>query len=124
MQLSSVVLPAPLGPMIPRMSPGSTRKLTFVSAATPPKRLLTPSSSSSAIALDRRLAQGSPQVGEGKAALPAEEVDHAARDEDDGHGEQDAKAYLREDGHLAAASQRLDQPLEHDRPRHRAEERP
>ena len=33
-----VVLPAPLGPMTPRISPGATSKLTWSTATTPPKR--------------------------------------------------------------------------------------
>src|SRR5881296_2654540 len=37
-QLKKVDLPAPLGPMIPRISPAGTRRDTFVSAASPPKR--------------------------------------------------------------------------------------
>src|SRR5207247_8565346 len=37
-QLKKVDLPAPLGPMIPRISPDGTRRDTFVSAASPPKR--------------------------------------------------------------------------------------
>ena len=46
MQLSSVVFPAPLGPMMPRISPFATEKVTPSSAATPPKRLVTLCSSS------------------------------------------------------------------------------
>src|SRR5262245_11965146 len=37
MQLKMLVLPAPLGPMIAKKSPGSTERLTPDSAATPPK---------------------------------------------------------------------------------------
>src|SRR5262245_19144753 len=51
--LTSVVLPAPLGPINPRISPGSTAGETWSSATNPPKRLLTAwvsSSSGSAIA--------------------------------------------------------------------------
>src|SRR5512144_293647 len=46
MTLKSVVLPAPLGPMMPRISPGAARKLTSLTAVRPPKRLVTASSSS------------------------------------------------------------------------------
>ena len=42
MQLNSVVLPAPLGPIRPQMSPRSTSKLTLSSATMPPKRTDTP----------------------------------------------------------------------------------
>jgi len=42
MQLRSVVLPAPLGPMMPRISPSRQLKLMPSRAATPPKRLVTP----------------------------------------------------------------------------------
>src|SRR5580692_8836358 len=43
MQLSSVVLPAPFGPMRPCTAPSATAKLTPDNACTPPKR--TPRSS-------------------------------------------------------------------------------
>src|SRR4029077_5345005 len=46
MTLKSVVLPAPLGPMMPRISPGAARRLTSFTAVRPPKRLVTASSSS------------------------------------------------------------------------------
>ena len=35
--LNSVVLPAPLGPMMPRISPSATEKLTSLTAFRPPK---------------------------------------------------------------------------------------
>ena len=38
-----VVLPAPFGPRQPKMSPGSTAKLTSVSTCRPDRRLDTPS---------------------------------------------------------------------------------
>ena len=50
MTLNSVVLPAPLGPMSPVTAPASTRRDTSVSAATPPKRTLTRSTSSAGAA--------------------------------------------------------------------------
>ena len=37
-RLKNVVLPAPLGPMMDRISPFATRKLTPLTAARPPKR--------------------------------------------------------------------------------------
>ena len=48
MQLNSVVLPAPFGPISPQMAPLATSKLTSSSAVTPPKRIVTPSTASSA----------------------------------------------------------------------------
>src|SRR6478752_6696875 len=47
MTLKQVVLPAPLGPMRPRISPLLMWKLTSLSATTPPKRRVTASTSSS-----------------------------------------------------------------------------
>src|SRR6516165_5472511 len=47
MQLNSVVLPAPFGPISPQMAPQATSKLTFSSAVTPPKRIETPSTARS-----------------------------------------------------------------------------
>src|SRR5262245_29508636 len=38
-RLTSVVLPAPLGPIRPRISPGATEKSTALVATSPPKRL-------------------------------------------------------------------------------------
>src|SRR6266446_807650 len=48
--LSAVVLPAPLGPMIPRMRPSSTRKSTPSSAMVVPKTLRRPRASMDAMA--------------------------------------------------------------------------
>src|ERR1700688_365055 len=47
--LSAVVLPAPLGPMSPRMRPSSTRKLTPSSATVVPKTLRRPRASMTGI---------------------------------------------------------------------------
>ena len=47
-QLNAVVLPAPFGPIIERISPRSRLKLTSETASSPPNRLVTWSSSSSA----------------------------------------------------------------------------
>src|SRR5262249_52782038 len=49
--LSAVVLPAPLGPMSPRMRPSSTRKSTPSSAMVAPKALRRPRASITAMAL-------------------------------------------------------------------------
>src|SRR2546425_7541400 len=46
MTLKSVVLPAPLGPMIPSRSPRPTSSVTARTAVSPPKRLVTDSSAS------------------------------------------------------------------------------
>src|ERR1700680_744655 len=50
MALSAVVLPAPLGPMSPRMRPSSTRKLRPSSAMVVPKALRRPRASMHAMA--------------------------------------------------------------------------
>ena len=50
MALSAVVLPAPLGPMSPRMRPSSTRKSTPSSAMVLPKDLRRPRASMHAMA--------------------------------------------------------------------------
>src|ERR1700722_12438636 len=42
MQLKSVVLPAPLGPIKPQIAPRATSKETSSSAVTPPNRIVTP----------------------------------------------------------------------------------
>ncbi len=49
MQLNSVVLPAPLGPISPQMSPRPTSKLTLSSATMPPNRTDTPRTLSNAL---------------------------------------------------------------------------
>ena len=48
MQLKTVVLPAPLGPIIENISPFSTEKETLSSAKIPPKRIESSSTFSSA----------------------------------------------------------------------------
>src|SRR5438309_262433 len=50
MQLNSVVLPAPLGPMMPTISHSPACSVTFCNALTPPKWMLTSSTSSTDIA--------------------------------------------------------------------------
>src|SRR5258705_9574577 len=47
--LSSVVLPDPLGPMMPTISPGTTRKETSATAMRPAKRLPRPRTSSATL---------------------------------------------------------------------------
>src|SRR5215813_2210506 len=42
-QLKNVLLPAPFGPMIARISPRGTAKLTLLSAVSPPNRTVSPS---------------------------------------------------------------------------------
>src|SRR5690349_901200 len=60
MTLKHVVLPAPFGPISPRISPFLMSKLTWSRAVRPPKRIVTSSTSSSACVSDmaalRRLA--------------------------------------------------------------------
>ena len=47
-QLKNVLLPAPFGPMMARISPRWTSKLTLLSAVSPPKRMVSPSVRSTA----------------------------------------------------------------------------
>ena len=54
-QLKNVDLPAPLGPMMARISPRGTATFTLLSAVRPPKRTLRPSV--------RRMGRGAPAVG-------------------------------------------------------------
>src|SRR5437867_6184185 len=75
MTLKRVVLPAPLGPMMPTISPGAARSETSRTAVRPPKRLVTASSSSIAA--------------RGADAL-AEPSDQALRDEANHHDEEAA----------------------------------
>src|SRR5215471_14319966 len=56
-RLTRVVLPEPLGPMSPRISPSWRSKLTSDTAASPPNRLVTPRASTRAIGLHPVLAQ-------------------------------------------------------------------
>src|ERR1700750_3422160 len=50
-RLNSVVLPAPLGPMISRRSPGMTESETSLVAGKPPKRLLRCATSSAGVVI-------------------------------------------------------------------------
>src|SRR5581483_2696467 len=47
MRLRSVVLPEPFGPKMPRISPSAIENETSLTAVRPPKRLVSPSTSSS-----------------------------------------------------------------------------
>src|SRR5262245_61115280 len=60
MTLNSVVLPAPLGPMIPRSSPALTSIVTSRTAVSPPNRLVTPCSLSIAVSGSLRYSSGHP----------------------------------------------------------------
>jgi len=51
MRLKTVVLPAPFGPMSPTISPGRTSKVRSETAVRPPKDLVRPETSRSAIQL-------------------------------------------------------------------------
>src|SRR5512139_3291397 len=66
MQLKSVVLPAPFGPIRPTMRPASTSKETLSSATMPPKRTPTPSTRNNA------------PVDTGSIAPPPKESSHGA----------------------------------------------
>src|SRR5690348_95389 len=99
MQLSNVVLPAPLGPMTPRISPLATVALTPLTAATPPKRFVTPfSSRRAAVSIsDRRFAKRSFEVREAQPTAAAEEIDDPPRSEDHDEYQEEAEDDLRED---------------------------
>src|SRR6186997_261300 len=96
-RLKSVVLPAPLGPISARRSPGATVRLTPSTARRPPKCLATPSSrrTSSAIALFARPA--------------AQGAHHAARREQD-----DADVHRAEDEQPALGVKAHEVLEEHD----------
>ena len=65
-QLKNVLLPAPFGPMMARISPGITSKLTPLSAVRPPKRTVRSSVRSAAAgALPRSTAGGEGEWTEG-----------------------------------------------------------
>src|SRR3954453_18952065 len=55
MTLNAVVLPAPFGPMSPKIWPGSIEKLTWSRATRPPKRMVSSSSTRSGSAMFPRL---------------------------------------------------------------------
>ena len=55
MQLKSVVLPAPFGPIRPQIAPRGTSKETSSSAVTPPNRIVSPWTASRAERLEVRI---------------------------------------------------------------------
>ena len=77
MQLSRLVLPAPLGPMMAWMSPWATLKLTPSSARTPPNRRVMSVISSWSSPAERAAVQVVP-VGPGHTDLPPRESRPAA----------------------------------------------
>src|SRR5687768_13819498 len=96
MQLNSVVLPAPFGPMSPTISHSLTRRDTSERAWTPPKRIEMPVASSTTrfplLAPGRSSRPSVPPELERFAAQPLGEgtdlLPHAARVEDQGSQEQ------------------------------------
>src|SRR3990172_9153241 len=76
--LKRVLLPAPLGPMIAAISPGSTRRLTPTRAWKPPKALATPETSSTG--RSRRPARGSPSQKDPRQT-PGEHVDQREKND-------------------------------------------
>ena len=74
--MKQVVLPEPLGPMSPRISPGFTSKETLLSAVKPPKRLIRPLTPSTegrrpgAAAVRRYRAANGDEAGSGRIGLP------------------------------------------------------
>src|SRR4051812_6875269 len=63
MTLKQVVLPAPLGPMSPRISPSLMWKLTSSRAVRPPKRSVSASTSSSFSVIAHASRDGEPRRG-------------------------------------------------------------
>src|SRR5438477_11630193 len=103
MQLKSVVLPAPLGPMRPTISPGSMASEISLLASRPPKRFVTASTlSSGAMGSGRRRRRG--RAAPAKPAPPRqrqqaggpergdEDDDEAVDDEVDAAARQRARA--------------------------------
>ena len=63
-QLKKVLLPAPFGPMIARISPRLTSKFTLLSAVRPPKRIVSPSvRSTEAVSPPRPVSAGADATG-------------------------------------------------------------
>src|SRR5215468_8658550 len=62
MRLKQVVLPAPLGPIRPTISPSGTLKLTCSTALRPLNRFDTPTTSSNAATLTLRRSIGRPAI--------------------------------------------------------------
>src|SRR6266545_2197538 len=105
---NSVVLPAPLGPMRPRISPSSSRKSTLSTARRPPKCLLTDSPTRMAVTWSRF-----PPVAE-PAAGPQHQAGQAERLEENDQHQQDAVQAQVELG--IAGEQELLDDHEDDRP--------
>ena len=57
-QLKNVLLPAPFGPMMARISPRRISRLTLLSAVSPPKRMVRPSVRSTGAVSPPRLSAG------------------------------------------------------------------
>src|SRR5688572_4125316 len=99
MQLNSVVLPAPFGPMIPTISHRSARRDTSERACTPPKRIDTCEVSRTVSAagsrsdiVDRHLLVGRdpPEAAAGQPLLPrAGQLPEAAREAGEHHEQED-----------------------------------
>src|SRR5262245_39080548 len=118
MQLNSVVLPEPFGPIRPWMRPGSSAIVTSLSAATPPKRLLTRSTSRiGAISPASSVSDGSRQI-----VFLLQDPQDAARHEQDNRHDDGAEEHLMD----------VDEPGPHDllnaeqehRAQHRTPDRP
>src|SRR5438093_3885311 len=77
-QLKNVDLPAPLGPMMARISPAGTAMLTSLSAVSPPNRMERPSVRSRAAAR-----APSPGAGAARSIWPAVTLDELARGRND-----------------------------------------
>src|SRR5881396_3062477 len=84
MQLNSVVLPAPFGPMSPTISPGSMASDTSRLASRPPKRLLAASTlSKAAMALRRRARRRPPPEAQPAGPRQREQAGRTERRDDD-----------------------------------------
>src|SRR5574340_1817878 len=117
--LSSVVFPAPLGPMSPITFPWASAKLTSFSALSPPKCFVTPSMTSTGDAACAGLGNLLGPRRAQQAGLQADErTDQPVRQEDDDYDEQHA-------GQGLAILLELDQPVRHagheQRPEHRTQ---
>src|SRR5229473_2732330 len=119
MQFSSVVLPAPLGPMMPTMSPLAISKFTPSTAATPPKRLVTPRSSSCGTAPSGAPANSRRSLGvRGVFTARSREASGANTPGSAGCDRRDEREVERD---RQAAAQKLDEQLQEDGAGRRAE---
>src|SRR5215813_6287905 len=118
-RLKQVVLPAPLGPIRPTISPLSTVRSTLLTAASPPKSRVSSRVSRSATGSGRRARRrrrgGSPRLELGQLGG---ERDEAARQEQDRqqHGDRE------EDRLVGAPAKRLGEEREKGRPHDGADE--